>query len=149
MLIFPEHLRYKAINAIILPVIIIFPVCTMLMGLILIRQRDRRKVERDLTVSQKLLSREQSLMRGLIDSLPDLISFKDTQGRYLGCNHAFERYVGLTEKELKAYENDGYVFIRNMFDEEETALLLECVNTDQKIGANKMRMNDADGNHSR
>jgi diguanylate cyclase (GGDEF)-like protein/PAS domain S-box-containing protein len=40
-------------------------------------------------------------MRGLIDSLPDLISFKDVQGRYLGCNHAFEQYAGLTEQELK------------------------------------------------
>lgn len=101
MLIFPEHLRYKAIDAIILPVIIIFPVCTMLVGLILRRQRDRRKAEHELTESQKLLNREQSLMRGLIDSLPDLISFKDTQGRYLGCNLAFERYVGLTEQQLK------------------------------------------------
>ncbi len=101
MLLMPEHLRYKAISAIILPIILIFPVCTMLVGLILKRQRDRRKAEYDLTESQKLLSREQSLMRGLIDSLPDLISFKDTQGRYLGCNHAFERYVGLAEQELK------------------------------------------------
>ena len=101
MLIFPEYLRYKAINAIILPVIIIFPVCTMLVGLILRRQRDRRKAEHKLTESQKLLNREKSLMRGLIDSLPDLISFKDIQGRYLGCNHAYERYVGLTEQQLK------------------------------------------------
>jgi diguanylate cyclase (GGDEF)-like protein/PAS domain S-box-containing protein len=73
----------------------------MLVGLILRRQRDRRKSEHDLTESQKLLNREQSLMRGLIGSLPDLISFKDVQGRYLGCNHAFEQYVGLTEQELK------------------------------------------------
>ncbi|MDX2370772.1 MAG: EAL domain-containing protein [Colwellia sp.] len=101
MLLMPEHLRYKVLEAIILPLIVIFPVCTMLVGLILRRQRDRRKTECDLIESQKLLNREQSLMRGLIDSLPDLISFKDTQGRYLGCNHAFERYVGLTEQELK------------------------------------------------
>jgi diguanylate cyclase (GGDEF)-like protein/PAS domain S-box-containing protein len=101
MLLMPEHLKYKVIDAIRLPLVLIFPVCTMLVGLILRRQRDRRKAECDLTESQKLLSREQSLMRGLIDSLPDLISFKDTQGRYLGCNHAFERYMGLTEQELK------------------------------------------------
>ena len=101
MLIFPENLRYKAIDATILPLILIFPICTMLVGLILKRQRDRRKAECALTESQKLLNREQSLMRGLIDSLPDLISFKDAQGRYLGCNRAFERYSGLTEQELK------------------------------------------------
>lgn len=101
MLLMPEHLKYKAIDAIRLPLVLIFPVCTMLVGLILSRQRDRRKAEYDLTESQKLLNREQSLMRGLIDSLPDLISFKDTQGRYLGCNNAFEQYSGLTEQELK------------------------------------------------
>jgi len=101
MFLMPDNLQYKIIDAIKLPLILIFPVCTMLVGLILRRQRDRRQSERDLLVSQKLLSREQSLMRGLIDSLPDLISFKDTQGRYLGCNHAFEQYVGLTEQELK------------------------------------------------
>lgn len=101
MLLMPEHLRFKVIGAVIQPVILVFPVCTMLVGLILRRQRDRRKSEHDLTESQKLLNREQSLMRGLIGSLPDLISFKDVQGRYLGCNHAFEQYVGLTEQELK------------------------------------------------
>jgi len=101
MLLMPAHLRFKVIGAVIQPLIFIFPICTMLVGLILMRQRDRRKSEYDLTESQKLLNREQSLMRGLIGSLPDLISFKDTQGRYLGCNHAFERYVGLTEQELK------------------------------------------------
>ena len=101
MLLMPEHLRFKVIGAVIQPVILVFPVCTMLVGLILRRQRDRRKSEYDLTESQKLLNREQSLMRGLIGSLPDLISFKDVQGRYLGCNQAFEQYVGLTEQELK------------------------------------------------
>jgi diguanylate cyclase (GGDEF)-like protein/PAS domain S-box-containing protein len=101
MLIFPDNLRYQALESLMLPLIIIFPICTMLVGLILRRQRDRRKSEYDLTESQKQLNQEQSLMRGLIDSLPDLISFKDTQGRYLGCNLAFERYAGLTEQELK------------------------------------------------
>ncbi|MGL1957328.1 MAG: EAL domain-containing protein [Colwellia sp.] len=101
MLLMPENFRFKIINAIILPLILIFPICTVLVGLILKRQSDRRQAERDLTENQKLLSREQSLMRGLIGSLPDLISFKDTRGRYLGCNQAFERYVDMKEQELK------------------------------------------------
>ncbi|KGJ88905.1 EAL domain-containing protein [Colwellia psychrerythraea] len=101
MLLMPEHLRFKVISAVIKPIIFVFPICTMVVGLILSRQRERRKSEYDLIESQKLLSREQSLMRGLIGSLPDLISFKDVQGRYLGCNHAFEQYVGLSEQELK------------------------------------------------
>ena len=101
MFLMPEHLKYKIINALIPPLIFIFPICTMLVGLILKRQNDRRQSEYDLSESQKLLSREQSLMRGLIDSLPALISFKDTKGRFLGCNQAFEQYVGMTEQEIK------------------------------------------------
>ena len=101
MLIMPEHLRYQAIDAMLLPFFLIFPICTLLVGSILRRQRDRRQDEYNLSESQKLLNREQSLLRGLINSIPDLISFKDAQGRYLGCNHAFERYTGMTEKELK------------------------------------------------
>jgi hypothetical protein len=83
MLLLPEHAGYQVINAIILPLISIFPVCTMLVGSVLMRQQDRRKSARDLIENQKLLNREQSMMRGLIDSLPDLISFKDAKGLQL------------------------------------------------------------------
>ena len=101
MFLMPLHLRYKILDAIVQPLILIFPICTMLVGLILKRQNERRQTDYALIKSQKLLSREKSLMRGLIDSLPDLISFKDTKGRYLGCNQAFEKYIGLTEKDIK------------------------------------------------
>ncbi len=40
------------------------------------------------------LSREQTLLRGVIDSIPDLIFIKDKDSVYLGCNRAFEAYVG-------------------------------------------------------
>jgi len=43
---------------------------------------------------EKLLERERNLLRSLIDSIPDLIFFKDTRGVYLGCNLAFEQFSG-------------------------------------------------------
>lgn len=46
------------------------------------------------------LARERSLLRSLIDSVPDIIFYKDTNSRYLGCNTAFELYVGRQEEEL-------------------------------------------------
>ncbi|MEH6822962.1 MAG: EAL domain-containing protein [Motiliproteus sp.] len=100
LLLMPVSLRFTIIGELWLPLITIFPVGTMLLGLVLRRQRDRRKAERELIASQHLLDRERGLLRGLVDSLPDLISFKDTQGRYMGCNQAFERYTGLSEAEL-------------------------------------------------
>ena len=49
---------------------------------------------------QEALVRQRALLRGLIDSVPDLIAFKDTQGRYLGCNKAFAEAYGLSEARI-------------------------------------------------
>ena len=99
-LLLPEGVRDKTIMAVGPPMLLIFPFGTMLLGLILRRQRDRRAAERELKKSQVQLDREQSLLRSLIDTLPDLIYFKDKTGRFLGCNKAFERYIGCAEQEL-------------------------------------------------
>jgi PAS domain S-box-containing protein len=50
--------------------------------------------------AEKALARERAILRGLIDSIPDLIFYKDVLGNYLGCNAAFEKYCGRSEKEL-------------------------------------------------
>lgn len=39
----------------------------------------------------------QSLLRSVIDAIPDLIYFKDSEGKYVGCNSAFEQYVDTSE----------------------------------------------------
>lgn len=44
--------------------------------------------------------RQSDLLRALIDSLPDLVFFKDTRSVYLGCNKAFERFFGHTERDI-------------------------------------------------
>ncbi len=41
-----------------------------------------------------------TLLSGLLDSIPDLVFFKDRFGNYIGCNAAFESYIGLTCNEL-------------------------------------------------
>jgi PAS domain S-box-containing protein len=55
---------------------------------------ERQKVKNDLET-------EKSLLRCLIDSVPDLIFFKDKEGKFLGCNKAFEEYTGKKEIEFK------------------------------------------------
>ena len=39
-----------------------------------------------------------ALLRSLIASIPDIVFYKDCQGRYLGANAAFAAYIGLPEK---------------------------------------------------
>lgn len=43
---------------------------------------------------------KQQLLVALLDSIPDLIFYKDPKGVYLGCNKAFESFAGCTEKDL-------------------------------------------------
>lgn len=50
---------------------------------------------------KQALETEKSLLRYLIDSIPDLIFFKDKEGKFLGCNKAFEEYTERTEQEFK------------------------------------------------
>ncbi len=50
--------------------------------------------------AEETLARERALLRSLIDSVPDLIFYKNREGVYLGCNAAFEHFAGRKEKEL-------------------------------------------------
>jgi PAS domain S-box-containing protein len=47
-----------------------------------------------------LLEHEHSLLQGLIDSIPDLIFYKDRSGVYLGCNAAFERFKNCSTQDI-------------------------------------------------
>ncbi|AQR94958.1 sensor histidine kinase [Clostridium saccharoperbutylacetonicum] len=43
---------------------------------------------------------KESLLVSLINSIPDLIYFKDIYGSYLGCNKSFEKFSGLKREEI-------------------------------------------------
>ena len=44
--------------------------------------------------------KKQALLKSLIDSVPDLIFYKDTNSVYMGCNAAFQAFAGKTENEI-------------------------------------------------
>lgn len=46
------------------------------------------------------LARQASLLDGLLDSLPDLVFFKDREGVYLGCNPSFAAFVGVPREDI-------------------------------------------------
>lgn len=43
---------------------------------------------------------KQALLVCLLNSIPDMIFYKDVSSRYLGCNRAFEKYTGLKEDDI-------------------------------------------------
>ncbi len=55
------------------------------------------------------LEDERALLRSLLDSIPDLIFYKDPNGVYLGCNRAFEEYVGKAETEIVGHRDADLV----------------------------------------
>jgi len=64
------------------------------------------------------LARQTSVLRRIIDSIPDLIILKDTDGFYLGSNKAFEKFTGLPESEqigktdYELFDNDTALSFR-------------------------------------
>ncbi len=58
------------------------------------------KMVAELDNSRNELSTERALLVSLIDSIPDLIFYKDSQSAYLGCNTAFEAIIGQTKEQL-------------------------------------------------
>ena len=112
MFFMPVGMRFTIIKAVAPPILIIYPVLTMLIGLILKRQEIRRDTEKELEQSRKALSREKGLLRGVINAIPDLIYYKDTEGKYLGCNKSFEAFVGSREQDVVGRS------VYELFDEE-------------------------------
>lgn len=55
------------------------------------------------------LAKERALLHTLMDSIPDLIFFKDPQSRYLGFNRAFAAYCGRTEADMAGKTDDEFV----------------------------------------
>jgi PAS domain S-box-containing protein len=50
--------------------------------------------------AQEEAAAERTRLRTVLNTIPDLVWLKDREGRYLACNHAFERLTGHTEAEI-------------------------------------------------
>jgi PAS domain S-box-containing protein len=62
--------------------------------------RSANKMLSDLNVTRKALEKEHSLLRSVMNSIPDMVFFKDVESKYMGCNEAFCKYLGITDSEL-------------------------------------------------
>ena len=50
--------------------------------------------------AQKKIRESQQLLSSILQAIPSPVFFKDSVGRYLGCNHAFENFIGIKQKDL-------------------------------------------------
>ena len=50
---------------------------------------------------EQALRRQKRFLKSMMNAIPDLIFYKNTEGVYLGCNKAFaERFIGLSEEDI-------------------------------------------------
>ncbi|MEA4895547.1 MAG: diguanylate cyclase [Oscillospiraceae bacterium] len=88
-------------------ILLIYPVMSFLLSGILysayLNDRTRLKLIDSENRYKELYYENQNketLLKKLIDSVLDLVFYKDINGYYLGCNVAFAKYVGMTENEI-------------------------------------------------
>lgn len=55
------------------------------------------------------LARSESSLRTLLNTIPDLIWLKNTEGVYLACNHRFERFFGASEQDIVGHTDYDFV----------------------------------------
>jgi two-component system cell cycle sensor histidine kinase/response regulator CckA len=72
------------------------------------------------------VKRQAMFLQILIDAMPYPIFYKDRQGRYLGCNRAFERFHGLSSEQLagKTVYDIAAPELAQVFDEADKDLFL-------------------------
>ena len=115
----PQTGRSEIIIAVTPQLLIIFPIGSMLLGLMLRAQQRRKFIEEELLNHKKLLSREKSLFQSIINGIPDLIFYKNPTGEYLGCNQASQRFMGKSEAQIKG--KDDYA----LFDERQADFFIK------------------------
>ena len=50
--------------------------------------------------AEEALAAHLQFLQLLLDTIPNSIFFKDTNGAYLGCNRAFENFLGISRQEI-------------------------------------------------
>ncbi|WP_160055140.1 PAS domain S-box protein [Shewanella litoralis] len=101
LLLMPIDDRYNIISTISPTLLSVFTAMSFLLGLLLKHRIDSQKLAQELARHQQLLETEKNLLQNIIDGIPDLIFYKSTDGKYLGCNKAFANEMTLTLDQIK------------------------------------------------
>ncbi len=95
MFTLPRELAWQTVSTITLPVLLIYPVATLLLALLLADQESRIATERQLVESEERF-------RTLFEQAGDAIFVSDFDGNLVDVNEAAQRSLGYTRQELLA-----------------------------------------------
>jgi diguanylate cyclase (GGDEF)-like protein/PAS domain S-box-containing protein len=93
MLLLPGDQIIYVLKNITFPVLVLYPLATYLLCKLLLIQFSKS----DLAVQ---LRQREALLLSLLDSIPDLIFYKDMDGVYIGCNRPFCEFMGKPMEEI-------------------------------------------------
>lgn len=96
----PDQAGYRFIEQAWWVLLLFYPPATMFICLIFRDQEQQLENQKAFQAAQQAAMRERSMLRTLIDTLPDLIWLKDTQGVYLACNRRSEQFFGTCEHDV-------------------------------------------------
>jgi len=102
MLTMPAAIRFEVIGQIVLPVLLVYPAATAILGRLMVHRFGVHQAERD-------LERNNILMRTVIDNIPGTVFVKDRQGRKILANAVDVARTGLTAEEVLG-KTDAEIF---------------------------------------
>ncbi|MFB0920779.1 MAG: diguanylate cyclase [Oscillospiraceae bacterium] len=118
MFALPHEKMFTVFSQMWFRVLLLYPIGSLLLSLILYSGLKNNRIRLALIDSEnnyKALYYEnqnkQSLLKALMDSVPDLIFYKDRNGIYLGSNAAFGKFLGKDENEIIG-RTDAELFTR-------------------------------------
>ncbi|SLM27816.1 hypothetical protein MTBBW1_1140006 [Desulfamplus magnetovallimortis] len=94
-----------------------------------LRLRAEIKARRDADIKQrqaeKKLRMQYSFLNTLMETIPNPLFYKDTQGVYIGCNRAFEAYLGKSRHEIigKTVHDMAYHDISSKYEAKDSELI--------------------------
>lgn len=134
ILLLPRDLMWPAMQAVVVMLLLVFPIASTLLGMLLMQQQRRWTSAEQLSESRRLLSQERGILLGLMNSIPDLICYKGADGKYLGCNDAFAKFIDKDETEIIG-QTDSQLFgdevAMQLVAQDQQAITENCVINDE------------------
>jgi len=111
-LLTPWPKAFEALSKIMLPVIIIFPIGTALLGKLMVERNEKIKTKDE-------LAKNRAMLLEVLNSIPQSVFWKDKNGVYQGCNSSFakdtgmdpEKIAGKTDHDMPWLKNDAEAYI--------------------------------------
>jgi PAS domain S-box-containing protein len=104
MFLMPADMRIPIIKAVAPPILIIYPILTMIIGLILKRQEDRRCADKELVESRKALIHSEKQLHTLLQNIQAGVVVHGPDTEIIACNKASQELLGLTEDQMLGKE---------------------------------------------